>query len=178
MKRAALVAMLLVLPLFSGCGYTSRSAIADKYSTIHVSAFVNKVDISSEQSANNKYKIYKPALETDITRAVVSKFLFDGNLKPQKSGDADLELKGELIEFRRDPLRYTDADDVEEYRINIVVALKLYNRQGELIWEEPSFTGDTTYFTRGAAAKSEAKAVSDAVADLARRVVERTVEEW
>jgi hypothetical protein len=52
------------------------------------------------------------------------------------------------------------------------------NRENKLIWEENSFVGDTTYFTRGNLAKSEDLAISDAIKDLARRIVERAVEQW
>jgi hypothetical protein len=162
-----------------GCGYTTRSLIADKFKTIYITPFVNKVDITTENYAGDKYRIYRPMLETDVTRAVNNKYLFDGNLKPSEKDLADLVLKGELVEFRRDPLRYDDNDNVVEYRINIVVNLSLWdNRQNKLIWQEANFTGDTTYFTTGQLAKSEDAAVSDAIDDLARRIVERTVEQW
>ncbi len=121
-------------------------------------------------------------LESDVTRAVINKYLFDGNLRPVKSENADLILKGELTEFRRDPLRYTNNDEVEEYRINIRVNLNLWNtKENILVWQENNFTGDFTYFTSFSKAgipKSDDQAVTDAVADLARRIVERTVEEW
>jgi hypothetical protein len=89
-------------------------------------------------------------------------------------------LKGELLEFRRDPLRYDDNDEVQEYRISIRVNLQLEDkRKGQLIWEENNFAGETTYFTPGhSGSKSEDTAVNDAIADLARRIVERCVEEW
>ena len=38
--------------------------------------------------------------------------------------------------------------------------------------------GDTTFFTTGPRAKSEAKARTDAMKEIARRIVDRTVEEW
>lgn len=163
----------------AGCGYTTRSLIESKFKTVYITPFVNKVDVTSENYTGNKYRIYRPMLETDVTRAVNNKFLFDGNLKPAEKDLADLVLKGELVEFRRDPLRYTDNNDVEEYRINIVVNLSLWdNRENKLIWQENNFTGDTTYFTTGQLAKPEDTAVSDAINDLARRIVERTVEQW
>lgn len=162
-----------------GCGYTTRSMVSNKYKTVYITPFVNKIDITRETDVANKYKIYRPMLETDITKTVVNKFLSDGNLKPVKSGSADLVLKGELVEFRRDPLRYSDSDEVEEYRINLVVNISLWdNRENKLVWGENNFTGDTTYFTTGSSAKSEAQAINDALSDLARRVVERVVEEW
>ncbi len=162
-----------------GCGYTTRSMIADKYHTIYIVPFVNKVDITSDADAGNKYKIYRPMIEMDITRAVTERFLLDGNLRPSKLQTADLTLKGEVTEFRKDPLRYTDNDTVEEYRINLVVNISLWdNKDNKLVWEEKGFTGDTTYFTTGSSAKSEGTALNGALKDLARRVVERAVEQW
>lgn len=181
--RRWIIGWLLVIGL-AGCGYTTRSMISEKFKTIYIAPFVNKIDITAEADAASKYKVYKPMLETDITRAVVSKFLFDGNLRPVKSESADLTLKGEVMEFRRDPLRYTDSDEVEEYRINLVVNITLWdNKENKLVWEEKNFTGDFTYFTaystmQAVTKKTDDQAVPDAIADLARRIVERAVEEW
>jgi hypothetical protein len=163
-----------------GCGYTTRSLIAGKFKTIYVAPFVNKIDITRETDTAFKYKIYKPLLETDVTRSVINRFLLDGNLKPTKKESAELVLKGELNEFRRDVLRYTqNTDEVEEYRLSVVVNISLWdNKENKLVWEEKNFTGDTTYFTVGAYRKSDDTAVKDAIDDLARRVVERTVEQW
>jgi len=141
--------------------------------------FASKIDITKETNVGYKYRIHKPKLETDVTKKLASTYLLDGNLRPARIDSADLTLKGELIDFRRDPLSYTDADDVEEYRINIVVNITLWdNIDDKLVWEENGFTGDSTYFTTGSRATSESSAIIEAIADLARRIVERTVEEW
>jgi hypothetical protein len=178
--RATILLAVFCFMLFAaGCGYTARSSIRASYQTIYITPFVNKIDVSQETYVSNSYRLYRPGLETDISKAVVDKYLFDGNLRPSAMESAGLVLAGELVEFRRDPIRYTDNDDVEEYRINIVVNLKLTDRvTGEVKWEENRFTGDTTYFTAGSQAKTETTAVQDALTDLARRIVERTVEEW
>jgi hypothetical protein len=170
----------LLLPLFfTGCGYTTRSLISRDYHTIHIVAFENKIDITQETDSATKYKVYKPFLETDVTRAIINQFLFDGNLKTVSSDSADLILKGSVVEFRRDPLRYNESDQVTEYRLNLVVDMSLFDtRASKTLWEEHSFTGDTTYFTSGPQAKSEDVAISDALSDLARRVVERVVDVW
>jgi hypothetical protein len=163
----------------SGCGYTTRSLIAGKYKTIHITPFVNKIELTLESNSNNKYKVYRPMLETEVTRAVINKFLYDGNVKPVAEDIADLALKGELVEFRRDPLRYTTSDDVEEYRINVVVNMSLWDKKNEkLVWEEKNFSGNATYFVTGSQAKSEEQAVQEAIKDLSRRIVERVVEQW
>lgn len=169
----------LLSSAISGCGYTTRSMISSKFKTIYITPFVNKIDITKDADAASKYRLNKPMLESDITRTVVSRYLLDGNLKPAKKENADLVLKGELVEFRRDPLRYTDANEVEEYRLNLVVNISLWdNKENKLAWEESNFTGDTSYFVSGPQAKTETAAVTDALTDLSRRIVERTVEEW
>ncbi len=180
-KSILLVTSYSLLVTIIGCGYTTRSMIANKFKTIYITPFVNKIDITRETDAGYKYRIYRPMLETDITKKVTNKYLFDGNLRPVKTESADLILKGELVEFRRDPLRYTDNNEIEEYRINIVVNLSMWDKkENRLVWEENGFTGDTTYFTltTNSQYKSEDVAVNDALDDLARRIVERTVEQW
>lgn len=169
----------LLLVTLAGCGYTTRSMISDKFRTIYIVPFKNKIDITSEIYTGREYKLYRPMLETDVTRKITNKFLFDGNLKPTRGETADLVLKGELIDFRKDALRYTENDDVSEYRINIVVNIILWDRKlDKQVWQENGFTGFVDYFTTGYQAKSEATAIAEAIDDLARRVVERAVEQW
>ena len=163
----------------AGCGYTTRSLIADKYQSVYITPFVNKIDFISETEVANKYRVYRPMLESEITKAIIDKFIADGNLQVVKKESADLILTGDLVEFRKDPLRYTDNDDVAEYRLNMVINMKLLDTiHNKIVWEENGFTGDFSYFTTGPLAQSEDDAVNSAVRDLARRIVERTVEQW
>ena len=77
------------------------------------------------------------------------------------------------------PLRYTDDDDVQEYRVQVVVSFELTNAHNEeFSWQEPSFVGEATYFVTGSQATTEESAVDKAIIDLARRIVERTIEDW
>lgn len=170
------IAAVAVVP---GCGYTTRSLIADKYSTIYITPFKNKIDISGETITHN-YRLYRPLLETDITSAVVQKFLIDGNLKPVRQREnADLVLEGELTDFSKDAVAYNSHDNVREYRVNITVKIKLTDIEaGQALWELPSFTGSATYFLAGSNASSEAAAITEAIKDLSRRIVEQTVDQW
>ncbi|MDD4895076.1 MAG: LptE family protein [Candidatus Omnitrophica bacterium] len=179
-------AFCLLSAALSGCGYTTRSMLYGKYSTIYITPFLNKVDVTQESYSANKYRIYRPMLETDITKKVINRYLFDGNLKPVKEAQADLVLKGELVEYRKDPLSYDQSsEDITEYRINIYVNLSLWDqKENKLVWEEKNFNGNYSYFTTFApdniskGNNSESGAVTKAVEDLARRIVERTVEQW
>ncbi|MDD5130633.1 MAG: LPS assembly lipoprotein LptE [Candidatus Omnitrophica bacterium] len=182
---SASAVFVLLATVLTGCGYTTRSMLYGNYSTIYVAPFLNKVDITQESFSANKYRIYRPMLETDITKKVINRYLFDGNLKPAKEGSADLVLKGELVEYRKDPLSYTqDTENVTEYRINVYVNLSLWDaKENKLLWQENNFNGNYSYFTaenlNSASIKvPEATAVNNAIEDLARRIVERTVEQW
>lgn len=161
--------------LFSGCGYTTKSTLPKSIKTIYVEPFKNSISYTSGSGRN----VYFPLLEVDVRNAVIDRFLFDGNLKIAEAHKADLILKGELTNYQRSALRYTDDEDVEEYRVHITVSFELQSaRAGMTSWTEPGFVGDATYFVTGPLVSSEESAVANAVTDLARRIVERTIEDW
>lgn len=176
MRKICAVLGILSLSLTAvNCGYTTGSMLPSHLRTIHITPFKNSIDFAAAGRRN----IYLPLLEVDVRNEVISRYQFDGHLKITDESKADLILKGELKEYHRNPLRYTDNDTVEEYRLQIIVSLELWDtKTNELRWQEPSFGGDTEYFVTGASAKSEAAAVKDAIEDLARRIVERTIEDW
>lgn len=177
-RRLAIFVILLSLAA-AGCGYTSRSVITERFHTIYVNPVINKIDITNDSYTAGKYRTYRPFIETEITQALIDKFLSDGNLKPTAEDTADLALRGELVEFRRDALRYDKNDDVVEYRLSLVLNLSLLGRrENKELWTEKNFTGTTTYFAVGSAAKTDDQAINEALSDLTRRVVERTIEDW
>lgn len=179
MTKPFLVFLISIILFVPGCGYTTRSLLPSDLKTIYVSNFKNAINISAEQSNVRMYRGYRPGMERDLTKAVNDKFLFDGNLVIATESNADLILAGELIDFSRTALRYDANNNVEEYRITMTVNMDVVNRKtGKTMWTEKSFSGETTYRTSGPLAKSENAAVNDAIVDLARRIVERTVEAW
>ncbi|OGW90985.1 MAG: hypothetical protein A3D28_01790 [Omnitrophica bacterium RIFCSPHIGHO2_02_FULL_63_14] len=170
--HAALIAAALVL---SGC-YTTKTALTGTVRTIHVAPVENAIDLSAEISDRDRFRVYRPGLEVDITNAVINRFIFDGSLKVAGPG-ADAVFRGKLLEYRRDPLRYSEGDDVQEYRLNIVIDASVATAAGKDLWSG-QVVGDTTFFLTGSRATSEDEALARAVEDLARRVVEKTVELW
>lgn len=168
--------------LLAGCGYSTHSVYRGPYKSICIEPFSNKIDIISESatSLSQRFRTYHPLMESDLRTAVINRFLFDGGLRIAAKEEADLILTGELIDYQRDALRYeNNQEDVAEYRISIVMNLKLF-KQGEdkPLWEESNFIADATYFTSGSQAKTESQGLDLAITDLARRVVERTIEDW
>ncbi len=165
--------------LSAGCGYTTRPGLASNLKTVYIKPFTNRIDVTRLTTGHERFPIYRHRLEVDITNAVIDRFQFTGLLRPAGADRADAHLEGELVDFRRDALRYNASQQVEEWRLNLVVNLRFIDQSTQtLLWEESGFTGDTTYFALGANAQSESQALDRAVTDLARRIVERTVENW
>lgn len=175
MKRKLFIVLLFCCSFSLSCGYTTSSTLPANQKTICVESFENKIVYTSKSSQN----LYFPLLEVNVTDAVIDRFLFDGNLKIAGMGTSDLLLKGELKSYSKGGLRYTDDDDVQEYRVRVTVSLELWDAdKEELIWSESGFSGEATYFVTGEKATSEEAAVELAIVDLARRIVERTIENW
>jgi len=172
-------AILAVCLAAHGCGYTARSLLPSDMKTIYVENFANKIPISEPTSDMRMYRGYRPRMEFDVTKAIVDRFLYDGSLKVVSTKDADLILNGELIDYVKEPLRYDRDNNIEEYRVRLVTDLRLTDtKKGVEMWHEKGFAGETTFRTGGSLAKDEASAVNDVAVDLARRVVERTIEGW
>lgn len=167
--------------LFSipGCGYTTGSLLPTHLKTIYVDSFSNKIDVSKESSDKQGYEIYRSGLESDVTSAIIDQFIFDGNLSIATPEDPDLVLSGELVNFTKEPLRYDKFDNIEEYRVLVSVNIELKDvGTDKPMWRETYFTGESTYRTSGTLAKTETRAVEEAVLDLAKRIVEKTTEGW
>ena len=171
--------LLLSSLLLSSCGYTTRPGLSSALRTVYVKPFVNKIDLTELTTDYQRFPVYRHGLEIEVTKAVINRFQFTGLLRPAGPSSADARLEGELVEFRRDALRYNASQQVEEWRLSVVVNLRFFDaHSNEPLWEEARFTGDTTYFALGTNAESEATALDRAVNDVARRIVERTVENW
>ena len=160
----------------AGCGYTTGSLLPPKYKKIAIQPFVNKINNIEENSSST---LYVPLLESNVRTSIIDRFLFDGNLRIAEADKADLIMNGNLIGIAQDDLRQDVNQNIQEYRIRIIVSLTLTDgATGKVLWTEPSFSGETTYFLTGTQAQTQSAAIDAALTDLAARVVERTVENW
>lgn len=174
----SIIAIAVLIPL-AGCGYTSSSLLPADQDSIYVSNFVNKVDLSREISDRRNSYSYRPGLENDITRAIIDEFIHDRHLDLNPEDKAALLMKGSLTDFKQYPLSYEGNDTIAEFRMEISVDVALYdNRDGKLLWSETAFRGETSYTVSGPNRKTQSQAIAAAVKDLAKRIVERTVEHW
>ena len=171
--------ILLLALVFSGCGYSATRLLPARYQTIYVEPIQNQIKLNQEVSENFSFQTYLPGLEEKIMQGIINRFLFDGNLRvTTKSEQADIILSGEMTEFSRQPLRRSDSNTVDEYRLNLGFYVTARDRDGNYLFKGERIVGDTTYFTTGPSARNESSVVDDMIVDAARRVVERVIENW
>src|SRR3989338_1476938 len=166
----------LLLPALSGCGYTQKTLLPSHIRSVSVAPIKNAIDLSAEISDKDRFRVYRPGIEVDVTNAIINRFIFDGNLKIAKAQDSDAVVEAKLVDYRRDALRYTEGDDVQEYRLSLVLDVVVYDsKDHKVLWHDQSLTGDTAFFLSGPRAESEDVAAAKVVEDVARRVVEKTI---
>ena len=175
MSNRLVFPFLLLAVLWSiqpGCGYTRKTVLPANIHTIHVDTFKNKITLG-------RLYAYEPGLEIKITNAIIRRLHQDGNLKVVSREKADAILEGDLVGFDQEGLRFTGLERIEEYRLFIVTALRLRNlKTGDILWEEPNFSGDASYFVTGPRAVSRTIAADQAVDRLAHNIVDRVTEDW
>ena len=163
---------LVVAMALSGCSYTRKTVLPRNIKTIYVETVKNKLDAE-------KLYAYQPGLEMDITNAVIQRLQQDGTVKVVEQKKADAILKTDLVSLEQEGLRFTSLEGVAQYRLFIVVRLNLVEaKTGNVIWEEPNFSGDTEYYVTTVTSIGEQKAAVDAVHRLAYNIVDRIVEDW
>src|SRR3989338_3942937 len=112
---------LLFLQLY-GCGYKNRSLLPSDVKSIHVAPVKSATDLSGEiGGGKQRFKVYRPGIEVDLTNAIINRFIFDGTLKITGPETADAILEAKLTDYRRDALRRSEGEDVQEYRLSVVM---------------------------------------------------------
>lgn len=168
--RSALVGALVFSVL--SCGYTSKTKLPHDIKSIYVETALNKIAIEQMYS-------YQPGVEMDVTNAVIRRFQTDGNLKIAAADKADAVLSMDLKAYEQEGVRFNPLENVSEYRLFIVLGLTLkYRETGEIIWKEENFSGNKEYFVTQIRAQGQKSATENAIDDIARKVVDRVVEDW
>ncbi|MBI4845920.1 MAG: LptE family protein [Candidatus Omnitrophica bacterium] len=157
------LALILIL---AGCGYSTNAFFLPlSIRSVYIETFQNKTD--------------QPNIENDLRARLISTFQSDGSLKIATRDEADAVLSGEVIGYSRQALRYSSDEHIEEYRLNVTVNFLFTAVENkEVIVKADSFTGETSFFLTGSSAKSEITARSDALEDLSRRILNKTITLW
>lgn len=185
-RRRMLATVLAVSAVLSGCAYTTRSSLDPKYRTVFVSAFHDK---------SREYDLQAP-----LTNALIRKFIADGRLKVVSEGDSDLVLEGVILDYKLKGLTFDKQDEVTQFLMVITAGARLTDQKsGQVLWEEPLMSGETSMYTRAAGQSSdrlrgnaetflpavrsfataeENRAASEALEQLASDIFYRTIEPW
>lgn len=163
MKRLLIMFLIIAILSSSGCGYRVGSLLPADIKTIAVPMFINKTP--------------EPELEAMVTNGIIQEFIADGTLQIVEEENADTLLLGEIIDYRREPIRYTETEVTREYRLIIAVRLTFKDlRHNEVMWENPRVEGEATFFVGTSLPESECIALPNTIKDLAHDVVEKVVE--
>ena len=120
-----LVSLVLAASLLvSGCGVYSLSGRGQsEISTISIEPFENDT---------NRYEL------TDrLTETIVDAFISDGNLKVVPGQQADALLQGSLLTYKREPYKFDENDQVQQYKVVMGFQVSLLNpREDTQYWSE------------------------------------------
>lgn len=177
-KNYILIMLCCVLYSLNGCGYRVGSILPLDINSIAIPTFKNKT--------------MQHGIETSITNSIIERFQIDGTLRVMEKSDADVILVGELVQYKREPLRYSGKDfkNVIEYRLRIICKISMIDlATNEPIFENRIIEGETTYSTGGDLYERERSAIGTMLTsekaqlptleeDLAYNVVESVVEGW
>ncbi len=91
-------------------------------------------------------------------------------------------IHGKIVDYQRAPSSYDQNEEVQEYKVSIVVAVEYEDLvKRKTLWTEPRMLGWSTYFVVAAAGheiEEEGDAQARALAKLAEDIKTRTVEGW
>ena len=124
-------------------------------------------------------RTFKYGAELVLTDAVIDEFVADGTLDVAGEDVADSKLRVEIVNYKKEALSYDVQEIVNEYNLAIVVSATftdLINNQ--VLWQEPSMYESVPYYAIGPNAETEDEAFDRLAEELARKIVNRTLQGW
>lgn len=173
MKKTLIAICLIFLSAFGGCGYTQKATLPGGIRTVAIETFEDKIP------PDNRYA-YQPGLEINLRNALIDRFIFDGNLKVVDADKADAVLRGAIVAYSQEGMRFDNLQSVKEYRLFLTVNFELVDRRTDrVLIRENGFSGRTEYLTdQTSPAVSRLNVGNSAIVDLAKNIVDRIVEDW
>ena len=167
--RGPLLAILLgIVTLAAGCGYTVRGHLPADVRTIAIPVLANRTT--------------KPAVETDMTRALADAFATDGRLRVVSRDQADSVLEGEVTGYELISIAFDPRANVRLYRLVVTMNVRLRDvRRNTLLFEQYGFSEKADFRVLGAVSETIAReeiALRAATVDIARAVVALAIERF
>jgi outer membrane lipopolysaccharide assembly protein LptE/RlpB len=124
------------------CGYkfeNKKTQFKEKYN-IYVDYFKNKTD--------------EPRIEDHLIKELKREFIIYPNIHVVFKDEADYFLTGEITEFSKSPISYSETDKTLEYRVFIKIKAYLYDSKGNLI-KQKQFSWNKEYSSGYTPSKDE-----------------------
>jgi outer membrane lipopolysaccharide assembly protein LptE/RlpB len=168
-RRPIVAAFALGVALVAaGCGYSVRGHLPADVRTIAIPVLANKTT--------------KPAVETEMTRALSDAFATDGRLQVVSRDRADSVLEGEVTGYELISIAFDPRANVRLYRLVVTMNVRLRDvRRHTLLFEQHGFSEKADFRVLGAVSETIAReeiALRAAAVDIARAVVALAIERF
>jgi len=164
-KRAALVLALVV----AGCSYSPNpNPVSSHTGTIAIPVFQNRTT--------------QPALEEEVTTAVVNRIIQGSKLRVVPEGEADLIVQGAVVGYKNAVFGFNATEKAEEYQVAVSLAVTVRDRtKNRELWRDDQLIRTANYFVVQVGSQppqTEDEGRASAVDKLAEAVLNKTVETW
>ena len=155
-----LICVAFVFVLVSGCGYTQKSLFSHKINTIYISVFENNTFVRG--------------IEFDIAKAVKDEIMSRTSLRIVQKDSADVIMTGEIGGSAQAALSQS-RDNIVESSVSISASVTLLDTRTGRSMGGGAGGGASFIVDRGENVQS---ATEEAIANLARVLVDNLEEEW
>ena len=166
MRRAA--ALLALLVLVTGCGYSARGHLPDDIKTVAIPVLGNRTT--------------KPAVETEMTRALADAFATDGRLRVVSREAADSLIEGEVTGYELLSIAFDPNANVRIYRLLVTMNVRFRDlRRNSMLFQQQGLSEKADFRVSGQVSETisrEEIALREATRDIARAVVALAIERF
>jgi outer membrane lipopolysaccharide assembly protein LptE/RlpB len=163
-----LASVLAAVLLLGGCGYSVRGHLPADVRTVAIPILANRT--------------LKPAVETEMTRALADAFATDGRLKVVSRDIADALLEGEVMSYELVSIAFDPEANVRLYRLVVTLNVRLRDvRRNTVLFDGQALSEKADFRVSGAVSETisrEEIALRAATLDIARAVVALAIERF
>ena len=160
---------LLVIILYSGCGYYSVSgSLPGHIKTAAVPLFQNETT--------------EAGMVEEVTDAVEKAIIANGSMKIVGEFQADAVVNGTIVDVIEEADVYSKDEVADQFRIRIIAHVVFFDRvKNRSMWEEERLEGWARYNASGSSSGesvSRDEGINKALEMLAKEIIDRTVTGW
>ena len=161
--------LLLVALVAAGCSYSPNpNPISSHTGTIAVPVFQNRTA--------------QPALEEEVTTAIVNRLIRGSKLRVVPEEQADLIVNGAVTGYRNSVFGFNATEKAEEYQVAVTLSVTVRDRvKNRELWRDDQLVRTANYFVIQVGTQppqTEEEGRANSVDKLAEAVLNKTVETW